>query len=1135
MKNKFYFLILSFLFSGIAFSQSTGDTIVVKVLDYQKTTRDTMAHFPTDTALRFEKVIMRYAMRCKDARVSPPIAGRTNEGCGEWDYSCNTYLTDSSRVDSLRRSISQYVVYPDTNSNGLYSSSPTWLATPLIQTKVSLQSITNEDTISIGQGSIADSTLLLPNSKASKLYLLLSSSELSVAGLISGDIDGLSLENLGSSSNLYNLSVKIKASTLSNLDHFDSTDARNIQEVYFHNYTMNAGHNRIPFHTPFNWDGSSNLLVELSFKNLQNSHPIRLASHNTSITQSINSSDDISFGLFPNNYIEANDYYGIGGSGERTVEAWIKTAVADKEIVSWGRNSRGEKFSFRLEGAGRLRLEINSGFVIGTTSLNDNQWHHVALSFKGSTLNDVKFYVDGVLESISSISSIAVNTGQSLAVQISRGFHGRYWNGSIDDVRIWSEALPDSTLAKWRYQNIDSLHPNYNKLELNYTGENAKGIVIDQSNKGRDGEFKVIQRYNSLSEKEHFKAFLTHNNRPNVRLYQGNYTLSTQNDTITDTTYYQPYSVSQNLVFSKSGSINSDSLGINSFDYWPASSKTLDMSGLTLSSISSADTIRLMDSSLVYFQRSASKLEIMSFVTPYGINLDLGTEGEAWYFDVSDFTPILKGDKRLTLERGGQNQEEMDIQFLFIVGTPPRDVKNIQQLWRVDSRSYTQITNDEYFEPIDVLVDTTAKAFKIRSAITGHGQEGEFIPRNHFININGGSAEFNWDVWKACGSNPVFPQGGTWIYDRAGWCPGMATDVQEFDISGYIDTSSSSTVNIDYGVSTASGDSRYIVNNQLVSYGDTNFSLDARLTEVISPSNLTEYGRSNPVCDDVQIVLQNVGSTPLTAVKIDYWVNNGSKSSYTWSGNLAFLEETLLSIPTGKSFYSSVNPSNNTFNAEIESVNGITDSYSYNNKINSTFSSTEVFPANFTVFFTTNNVGSESSYDVRNDTGGIVFQRSNMANNTGYRDTFNLSSGCYSMNVYDSDGDGLSFFANSDGSGSIRLREVGGRNFKSFERDFGDEISLDFSIASTTEINEIKSSHYISIYPSPANRYLQVETIGLNGSAWEIYNLQGKEIMKGKEINSTFKLDVSGYTEGMYLIRFVLNGRSVSERFVVQH
>ena len=53
--------------------------------------------------------------------------------------------------------------------------------------------------------------------------------------------------------------------------------------------------------------------------------------------------------------------------------------------------------------------------------------------------------------------------------------------------------------------------------------------------------------------------------------------------------------------------------------------------------------------------------QIMSFVTPYGAYLDLGVDGKTWYFDVTDYSPILKGSKNMTMSGGGQWQEDMNI------------------------------------------------------------------------------------------------------------------------------------------------------------------------------------------------------------------------------------------------------------------------------------------------------------------------------------------------------------------------------------------------------------------------------------------------------------------------------------------
>jgi len=98
MKN-YFLLAVTILFTAYTFAQSTGDTIVVKSLHHGSAVRDTMVSFPSNSSLTFSKILMKYNMRCKDGKVS--TGSSRNKGCGEWDYSCNTYIHDDSKIDSL--------------------------------------------------------------------------------------------------------------------------------------------------------------------------------------------------------------------------------------------------------------------------------------------------------------------------------------------------------------------------------------------------------------------------------------------------------------------------------------------------------------------------------------------------------------------------------------------------------------------------------------------------------------------------------------------------------------------------------------------------------------------------------------------------------------------------------------------------------------------------------------------------------------------------------------------------------------------------------------------------------------------------------------------------------------------------
>ncbi len=54
----------------------------------------------------------------------------------------------------------------------------------------------------------------------------------------------------------------------------------------------------------------------------------------------------------------------------------------------------------------------------------------------------------------------------------------------------------------------------------------------------------------------------------------------------------------------------------------------------------------------------------------------------------------------------------------------------------------------------------------------------EFCTRWRELILDGKVVDLR-DMWKKCGDNPLYPQGGTWIFDRAYWCPG---DLQQPDV-----------------------------------------------------------------------------------------------------------------------------------------------------------------------------------------------------------------------------------------------------------------------------------------------------------------------------------------------------------------
>jgi len=152
-------------------------------------------------------------------------------------------------------------------------------------------------------------------------------------------------------------------------------------------------------------------------------------------------------------YVEVTGYKGVLGSSAVTVSAWIKTRSTETgAIVGWGPNVAGQRFGFRVD-AGRLRAEHHGGNVQGDSVVNDNDWHHVAVTVQeNATISypDVILYLDGQDDTRPTIDMDPVfNLTAAEDVNIGRrpASGDRFFMGQIDEVRIASRALTQEEIA----------------------------------------------------------------------------------------------------------------------------------------------------------------------------------------------------------------------------------------------------------------------------------------------------------------------------------------------------------------------------------------------------------------------------------------------------------------------------------------------------------------------------------------------------------------------------------------------------------------------------------------------------------------------------------------------------------------
>ncbi len=137
-----------------------------------------------------------------------------------------------------------------------------------------------------------------------------------------------------------------------------------------------------------------------------------------------------------------------------TISGWFKVGTFDK---SWeALVMKGENNNWRLHRhGGDQGLAFHSGggdTPIGTPpadNINDGNWHHFAAVSDQDVVNyGTGLYIDGVLSATIASKPNTTANGKRVMIGDNPDARGRYWNGQVDDVAMWSRALNEAEIAK---------------------------------------------------------------------------------------------------------------------------------------------------------------------------------------------------------------------------------------------------------------------------------------------------------------------------------------------------------------------------------------------------------------------------------------------------------------------------------------------------------------------------------------------------------------------------------------------------------------------------------------------------------------------------------------------------------------
>ncbi len=562
-------------------------------------------------------------------------------------------------------------------------------------------------------------------------------------------------------------------------------------------------------------------------------------------------------------------------------------------------------------------------------------------------------------------------------------------------------------------------------------------------------------------------------------------------------------------------------------------------------------------------------IEIGRAATPYSGNRQKGFN-YPWYFDVTDYQNLLKGNQNLrAFYRGPRDGFTIKLEFIMIEGTPPREPVSVQNIYKSPATGFyygfdTSDINGDRLVPTDFTMPNDADEAKIRVSIKGHGfgdanaNCAEFCRKFYRVLINQEQVAQNIPWRDNCDMTPVYPQTGTWILSRSNWCPGTVSLPYDHEITDKVSPGQDFTVKMNmqsHNFIEPSGrdytDPRWVIDAQFIAYGEKNRDNDVAIKRIISPSKDPRNSRFNPICGSPEIEIQNQGAKTLESATITYGAKGTDKATYKWEGSLDFMESTEIKLPSvgnWSNLFSGLKP----FEVKVSKPNGKDDEYEANNKTSSEYRAVNQYPGKFRLRLITNDASDETSYVLRkvNGKGGpnIVYERTDFEDNSLYFDTFDLDPGCYEFILKDERGspfnvgDGLSFFANNEGNGTAQLVRMENRielEDGDLEENFGRQVRKAFTVGYPVSREDQTLNQQLQIHPNPASKNLAVALELENAKDLQvtIYSMKGKKLRQKSLDNyksGGFNLDIESLEAGAYMMKVKTSEQMFNKRFIKQ-
>ena len=748
-------LFLASFFIAFAMYADPGDTLVVQTYTFEEQNNPETAYdnpgrrwfsFPDDDT-QYQKILMYHTLKCFE----DGTAGNLGFPCGEWDYLSYNYLFDHTGVlDSTLLDHPKYLLSnQDFDAVELYTE-PQYQTVLYAYEAGDSMGLDELASWEVGLNDLTDDRPLEFTKGRGRAQFIYSADELTSAGFAAGELDRIALqfsEVNGSADVLY---LRVKWTDETGVG--NSFDNEDLVQVYAMNTNAaDLGWRNLDFTAPQSWDGTSNLLIDLAYLSENAVGNVSVDGNEGSTLVSAEKESFLRMDWYDEVKVPSATFDEV--EDQITIEFWIR---GDEDIqpqsstifegvdadnqrqlnshLPWD-NGRVYWDAGNDGGYDRIDKAANSASYEGV-------WNHWAFT-KNVAEETMKIYLNGELWHEGTDKDNPIGDIEKFSISAAVGW-SNYYTGDVDEFRIWSTELDGQTIADWMLKSPSQDHPNADALQLRYdfNQDQYTTVVEDKSGNERHGELHGSPMRMAYHPKDIFFNAEAINFRPYIKL------ADTNNEGTLIQGTWQQQELTEAQVLSE-WEVQGYDVGVVSNDFvWTSTyTYTYDEFGALVDSMAiGVPPNEVLNDELSYYGAPfevVDRYELGRYITPYGINLDL-EDGWTWVFDVTDYAPLLTGEVELEC---GNWQELLDLKFLFIEGTPPREVKRVEAFWKGQHQLNTW---DESVLPYAFAMEDGEEMVRLKTRTSGHffGQGNncaEFCNNTHSVLVNG-QEQWSWEI-----------------------------------------------------------------------------------------------------------------------------------------------------------------------------------------------------------------------------------------------------------------------------------------------------------------------------------------------------------------------------------------------------